>query len=186
MARAERTLNNCLARGTVAIRSHTNIESDTGLRGIEAMVELRERVRERATLQVVAHLTTDAPRKLEASRRWLADALAAGVDVIGGVPQNADDPENGRLPGGESVCDVRERAWNAVETITGKYQNGTMVTVTHYFVIMSLVCHVLKLPLSNIPNMRLAPATVTVFTMDGNDGARLVLFNDGCHYNTTV
>jgi cytosine/creatinine deaminase len=93
MARAERTLNNCLARGTVAIRSHTNIESDTGLRGIEAMVELRERVRERATLQVVAHLTTDAPRKVDASRRWLADALAAGVDVIGGVPQNADDPE---------------------------------------------------------------------------------------------
>ena len=93
MVRAERTINNCLARGTVAIRSHTNVESDTGLRGIEAMVELREHVRERATLQVVAHLTADAPRKLGASRQWLADAITVGVDVIGGVPQNADDPD---------------------------------------------------------------------------------------------
>ena len=38
MARAERTLDICLAHGTVAIRSHTNIESQSGIRGIEAMV----------------------------------------------------------------------------------------------------------------------------------------------------
>jgi cytosine deaminase len=92
LARAERTLDVCLAHGTVAIRSHTNIESQTGLRGLEAMIELRERCRERITLQVVAHLTTDAPRMLDASRRWLADAIAAGTDAIGGVPQYADQP----------------------------------------------------------------------------------------------
>jgi hypothetical protein len=33
MARAELTLDTCLAQGTVAIRSHTNIESEGGLRG---------------------------------------------------------------------------------------------------------------------------------------------------------
>ena len=92
MARAERTLDICLAHGTVAIRSHTNIESDTGLRGLESLIELRERCRDRITLQVVAHLTTDAPRNLDASRQWLEQAIAAGADVIGGVPQNADEP----------------------------------------------------------------------------------------------
>lgn len=92
MARAERTLDICLAHGTVAIRSHTNIESDTGLRGLKSLIELRERCRDRITLQVVAHLTTDAPRKLDASRQWLEQAIAAGADVIGGVPQNADEP----------------------------------------------------------------------------------------------
>lgn len=91
-ARAERTLDICLARGTVAIRSHTNIESESGLRGVEGMIALRERCRDRLTLQVVAHLTSDAPRKLAASRQWLEGAIAAGVDVIGGVPQYADDP----------------------------------------------------------------------------------------------
>jgi cytosine deaminase len=76
----------------VAIRNHTNIESDSGLRAIEAMIELRERCRERMTLQVVAHLTGDAPRNLDAARQWLAAAIAAGADAIGGVPQYADDP----------------------------------------------------------------------------------------------
>jgi cytosine deaminase len=92
MARAERTLDICLARGTVAIRNHTNIESDSGLRAFEAMIELRERCRERMTLQVVAHLTGDAPRKLDSARQWLAAAIAGGADAIGGVPQYADEP----------------------------------------------------------------------------------------------
>jgi cytosine deaminase len=92
MRRAERTLDICLAHGTVAIRNHTNLESDSGLRAIEAMIELRERCRDRITLQVVAHLTGDAPRRLDAARQWLAAAIAAGADVIGGVPQYADEP----------------------------------------------------------------------------------------------
>jgi len=92
MARAKRTLNACLRYGTVAIRTHTNIESESEIRGIEAMVELREQSRTRMTLQVVAHLTGDAPRKLDAARQWLAAAITAGVDAIGGVPQYADEP----------------------------------------------------------------------------------------------
>lgn len=92
MTRAERTLDICVAHGTVAIRNHTNIESETGLRGIEAMVELRERCRDRMTLQVVAHLTGDAPRKLDSARQWLAAAIVAGADAIGGVPQYAEEP----------------------------------------------------------------------------------------------
>ena len=82
MARAERTLDICIAHGTVAIRSHTNIESESGLRGIEAMIELRRRWRDRLTLQVVAHLTSDAPRKLQASRQWLEAAIAAAVEML--------------------------------------------------------------------------------------------------------
>ena len=92
MARAARTVDICLAHGTVAIRSHTNVESQTQLRGVEAMVQLREQCRERMTLQVVAHLTTDAPRRLDASRQWLDGAIAAGADAIGGVPQYSDQP----------------------------------------------------------------------------------------------
>lgn len=91
-ARAERTLHTCVARGTVAIRNHTNIESDSGLRGLQAMIDLRERWRDRLTLQVVAHLTSDAPRKLAECRTWMEGAIAAGADVIGGVPQYADEP----------------------------------------------------------------------------------------------
>jgi cytosine/creatinine deaminase len=92
MARAEHTLEVCLTYGTVAIRSHTNIEPQSGLRGLEAMIELRERCRDRITIQIVAHLTSEAPRRLQAARQWLESAVAAGADVIGGVPQYADEP----------------------------------------------------------------------------------------------
>ncbi len=90
--RARRTLERCSSLGTIAIRSHTNIESQSELRGIEAMIELRESCRDRVILQVVAHLTSDAPRLLSRSRQWLKGAIAAGADVIGGVPQYAEDP----------------------------------------------------------------------------------------------
>lgn len=90
--RAAQTIEDCLARGTVAIRSHTNVESETELRGIEVMIDVRERWRDRLTLQVCAHLTSDAPRRLAACRDWLDGAIAAGVDAIGGVPQYADEP----------------------------------------------------------------------------------------------
>jgi cytosine/creatinine deaminase len=92
MTRAERTLRACLAHGTVAIRSHTNIDPETGVRGIEALVDLREQWRDRFTLQVVAHVTSGATRMPEQAKQWLDAAAAKGVDAIGGVPAFADPP----------------------------------------------------------------------------------------------
>ena len=91
-ARAERTLATCLARGTVAIRNHTNIDPETGLRAIEAMMEVRRRCADRMTLQVVAHATGGAMRMGAAVGAWLEQAIAAGADVIGGVPAFSDEP----------------------------------------------------------------------------------------------
>jgi cytosine deaminase len=92
MERADRTLRACLAHGTVAIRTHTNIDPETGVRGIEALVDLREQWRGRFTLQVVAHVTSGATRMPEQARQWLDAAAAKGVDAIGGVPAFADPP----------------------------------------------------------------------------------------------
>jgi cytosine/creatinine deaminase len=92
IARALRTVENCSALGTVAIRTHTNIDPQTGLRGIEAMVAMRERCRDRMHIQVVAHLTGEAPSMLVESEEWLSAALALGADVIGGVPAYSREP----------------------------------------------------------------------------------------------
>jgi len=92
LSRATRTLEACLARGTVAIRSHTNIDPDTQTRGVEAMIELRERYRKRMTLQIVAHVTSGATRMRDAARKWLLAAIDMGADVLGGVPFISDDP----------------------------------------------------------------------------------------------
>jgi cytosine deaminase len=92
LTRAERTLAACLTRGTVAIRSHANVDPTVGLRGVEALLELRERWHDRVRLQVVALLSGSGAWDLWTARTWLQAALDAGVDVVGGSPAHAAEP----------------------------------------------------------------------------------------------
>jgi len=91
-ARAERTLAACLARGTVAIRTHVNVDPQTRVRGVEALVGLRHRWRDRLRLQIVAFMTSGATKAGIPAREWLDEAVALGADVVGGTPTYADDP----------------------------------------------------------------------------------------------
>jgi cytosine deaminase len=92
MVRALQTIEVCSAYGTVAIRSHTNIDPQTELRGIEAMIGVREKAANLMRVQIVAHVTSGATSMLPESRQWLRGAVALGVDVIGGVPAYSDQP----------------------------------------------------------------------------------------------
>jgi cytosine deaminase len=92
MARALRTIEACSAFGTVAIRSHTNIDPQSGVRGIEAMVALRQRCADCMRIQVVAHVTSDATSMLPDAEVWLRSAVDLGIDAIGGVPAFSDQP----------------------------------------------------------------------------------------------
>jgi cytosine deaminase len=91
-ARAERTMAACLARGTVAIRSHANVDPEARLRGVEALVGVRSRWRSRMRLQVVAFVTAGATKAGAPAREWLDEAIALGADVVGGTPTYADNP----------------------------------------------------------------------------------------------
>jgi cytosine deaminase len=90
--RALQTIETCSAHGTVAIRSHTNIEPQSELRSIEAMIAVRERAADVMRIQVVAHVTSSAPSMFAESKDWLRGAVSLGVDVIGGVPAFSDRP----------------------------------------------------------------------------------------------
>jgi cytosine deaminase len=92
ITRAERTMAACLTRGTVVIRSHANVDAAMGSRGVEALLDLRERWHDRLRLQVVAFLTGAGAGNLVAARAWMQAALEAGADVVGGTPALADDP----------------------------------------------------------------------------------------------
>lgn len=91
-ARAERTVAACLERGTVAIRSHANVDPEAKLKGVQALVALRERVRERMRVQVVAFLTGGATKANAPAREWLEESLRMGADVVGLNPNHADRP----------------------------------------------------------------------------------------------
>ena len=104
-ARAERTVNACLERGTVAIRTHANVDPECLLRGVEALVALRERVRDRMRIQVVAFLTGGGTKAAAPSREWMEEAMRLGADVVGLNPNHADRP----LEVLDMVFDMAER-----------------------------------------------------------------------------
>src|SRR5262249_29931517 len=60
----------CLTRGTVVIRSHVNVDATMGIRGVEALLDLREWWHDRLQLQVVALLTSARARNLATARAW--------------------------------------------------------------------------------------------------------------------
>jgi cytosine/creatinine deaminase len=92
IARAKRTVEACSAHGTVAIRSHTNIDPQTGVRGVEAMVELRAQCAAFLRIQIVGHVTSGATSMLPESDAWLRRAIDLGIDAIGGVPAFSSEP----------------------------------------------------------------------------------------------
>jgi len=92
----DRALNFCdwaIARGTLAIRSHVDI-CDPRLLAVEALLEVREKVKPYIDLQLVAFPQDGYLRDPNAARQ-LAQALDMGVDVVGGIPHFERTMEDG-------------------------------------------------------------------------------------------
>jgi cytosine deaminase len=85
--RALAAVRRYVARGITTIRTHVDVPG-TGdpLRGVDALIAVREQLRGRVTLQVCLLAGFDTPDDV------LAEAAARGVDVIGGCPHIAPDP----------------------------------------------------------------------------------------------
>jgi cytosine/creatinine deaminase len=82
-----------LASGVTAIRSHVEIGTDIGLRGVEALVEVRQALRGRVDLQLVPlPLPALTGADGAANRALLRAAMDAGADVVGACPQLDPDP----------------------------------------------------------------------------------------------
>lgn len=90
MERALRTLRLCLAAGTTAVRTHVNVDvpaSSGGVatRAVEALLEVRERVREWLDVQIVV-LPTGNIAAQRALYEACEEALRQGADALGGAP----------------------------------------------------------------------------------------------------
>ena len=102
----ERALALCrwsVARGTLAIRSHVDI-CDDRLLAVEALLEVRETVKDVIDLQLVA-FPQDGYLRYPRAKENLTRALDKGVDVVGGIPHF----ERTMAEGAESVrllCEV--------------------------------------------------------------------------------
>lgn len=84
-------------------------------------------------------------------------------------------------PGGESLDDMMERTWAALGRIRARHPGDTVVVVSHTFTVLSLFLRALEMDTGLFRRLRLDVGSITVLDLDG-DRARLVKFNDTCHW----
>ena len=89
-----------------------------------------------------------------------------------------NSPDQVKMPTGESLSDVRERATGVVSDVIAKHE-GTVVLVSHRVVNKVLICALLGLDNSHFWNIRLDTCGITTFTYENK---RFVLTE---HNNTS-
>jgi broad specificity phosphatase PhoE len=89
-----------------------------------------------------------------------------------------------KLPNGESLVELQERAWKAVERLLERHKTSpehnegtTVVVVSHYFVTLAIILKALDLPLDYFTRFKLDPGGVSILEFR-DYGVRLVTFND--------
>lgn len=115
--RARRQVLAMLANGTTAIRTHVDVLlGDAPLRGIHALVAVREELRDLVEIQICALPGPDIPdTAIEA-------ALDAGADTLGGAPHIAEDP----LADLHRLLDIAERRAVPVDLHTDESLDGAI------------------------------------------------------------
>jgi broad specificity phosphatase PhoE len=82
--------------------------------------------------------------------------------------------------GGETLAEVQDRAWAFIERLPAVHPEGDVAAVTHNFVIRTVVCRALDLPLARFRRFSISVASRTVIDM-GERGPALILLNDTSH-----
>jgi cytosine/adenosine deaminase-related metal-dependent hydrolase len=104
--RAGNLVKRLVANGTSHIRTHVDVRTEIGLASVEGVLAVRERYRDRLSIQIVAfpqNGVVRAPGTIE----LMEAALDAGVDLVGGIdPAGVDGDVEGQL---DAVFDLAER-----------------------------------------------------------------------------
>lgn len=96
-------------------------------------------------------------------KRWFSAELADAV-----------------MPGGESLRQVQERAWPVVEAIRERHGEGLVAIVSHNFIILTLLCRVLDVPLAQFRRLRQDLAAFSLVELT-SERRTLLRLNDRCH-----
>lgn len=93
----------------------------------------------------------------------------------------SDEGPEQRMPGGESLVEVQERAWSAIEEMATRYGGEEEVAaVTHNFVILSVLTRVLGIELAGFRRLRHAVGAIALLEF-GPKRVMAVRLNDTCH-----
>jgi len=79
-----------------------------------------------------------------------------------------ENPASVKMPGGESLQEVQLRAIEALERITLPYPPESTLLCSHNFVICTILCHALKVPLDRFRTLRQDTAAINVLYKQGD------------------
>ena len=91
-ARARRAIENAIAFGVTAIRSHIEVDPILQLTSIEALLPIQQEYAQRLTLQL-AIFAQEGITNQPGTEALLRQALSLGGDVLGSAPYTDSDPE---------------------------------------------------------------------------------------------
>jgi len=81
---------------------------------------------------------------------------------------------------GEALDQLQQKAWRAIQGIVSRHPDGLILVVSHYFVIASILCAALDMPVSQLGRIILRAGSVSTVQMD-TSCPRLELLGDNCH-----
>ncbi len=87
-------------------------------------------------------------------------------------------PGRVRMPGGEGLMDVLDRAWRVVEEIIEKHEGEDVGICSHNAVLKVIILKALSLPLDNFWRIGIDNASLSLLSLDGE--MRLSYLNDTC------
>lgn len=92
----------------------------------------------------------------------------------------SEDPGRVRMPGGETMAELADRAWAAVSEIVGRHRGETVVAVTHGFALLTVVVRALELDLDYVRRLRIDCGGVCRLDF-GRQPPALLSFNETAH-----
>ncbi|KQC07066.1 MAG: hypothetical protein APR62_07110 [Smithella sp. SDB] len=94
------------------------------------------------------------------------------------------DPASVKMPNGESLTQLQERAWRVMERIISKDENA--LVVAHNFTIGAIICRIkgISLNINEFQSSLVGNASKTIFNFQ-KDGTFIETFNDRSHLQKT-
>lgn len=103
---AEAVIEQAHAFGTIAMRGHVDVDATTGLRNLHAVLDARERWKDRVAVEVVAFPQSGILR-CAGTAQLIDAAIRDGADIVGGIdPTTLDGDADGHL---DIVFGIAER-----------------------------------------------------------------------------
>ena len=94
------------------------------------------------------------------------------------IDQWLTDPASIKMPNGESLTQLQERAWRALKRIINKEENA--LVVSHNFTIATIICHIKNINLNEFVSACVGNASKTIVSIK-KDGITIEAFNDRSH-----